>query len=113
MRSPCLFSGVRHVLRQALKDVVLGVGVRRIHRAFKDRAAGKDNAVGAQPFTSALYEILDVEMLRDLLGDPLAKPGVNLRIKRTPPEVLGNFTLIVAFGIPPYLTRECNQWRQV
>ena len=52
-------------------------------------------------------------MLSDLLGDPLAQPRVHLRIKRTPPEVLGNFPLIVAFGIPPYLARERHQWRQV
>ena len=53
----------------------------------------------AQPRARLLHEIFDVEMLGDLLDDPLAQPGVGLRIKRSPPEVRGDVTLVVAFGM--------------
>ena len=67
----------------------------------------------AQPRARLLHEILNVEVLDDLLDDPLAQPGVDLRIKRTPPEVLSTFTLIVAVSIPADLPRECDQRGEV
>jgi hypothetical protein len=76
------------VLRQLLKNTVFCVRVRCMHRPLKDRAPGEDDPVGAQPRTRLLHEILNVEVLGDLLDDPLAQPGVDCRIKRTPPKIL-------------------------
>ena len=87
--------------------------MRRIHRPLQDRASGEDDAVRAQPRARMLHEILNVEVLDDLPDDPLAQPGVDFRIKRTPPEVLSNVALVVAFRIPSDRPRECDQRGEV
>jgi hypothetical protein len=92
---------------------MFGVRMCRIHRPRKDRASGEDDPVRAQPLARLLHESLNIEVLDNLLDDPLAQPGVDLRIKRTPPEVLCNVALIVAFGIPSDLPRECHNRGQV
>ena len=46
-----------------------------------------------------LREVCDVEMLGNLLDHPLSEFGVSLRIKQSPPEIGGDFTLVIGFGV--------------
>ena len=87
--------------------------MRRIHRPLKHDGSRLDEAVSAKPGTRLLHEILDVEMLGDLINDPLSKLALSRCIKRAPPQIVGGFTLVVAFGIGPHRPRQRRERRQV
>ena len=60
----------------------------------------------AQLCARLLREVCDVEMLGNLLDHPLSEFGVSLRIKQSPPERGGDFTLVIGFGRAPHRRRE-------
>jgi len=98
---------------RAAQNLVLSLGMGRIHRPFKRGATWKNDAMCAQAGAGLLHQVFDVEVLSDLIGDPLSEFGVSRRIKRSPPEIRRDVTLIVGFGTTAHGSRERHQRHQV
>src|SRR5215469_13860421 len=84
-----------------------------IDRTLKDAGARQNNAMGQQARRRLLHQVIDVEMVRDLVDNPLLKPAIRLGVKRLPSQVRRNLVLVVALGIVPASPRQCGQWREV
>ena len=87
--------------------------MRRIHRPFKSGATRKNDTMRAKSGAGLLHQVFDVEMLSDLIDDPLSELGVSACIKRSPPKIGGDVTLVVGFGTAAHGRRERHQRDQV
>src|SRR5262249_48472044 len=84
-----------------------------IDRALKDAGTGQNHALGPQPRRRLLHPVIDVELVRDLVANPLLKPALRLGIKRLPSQIRRNLALVVALGIVPASPRQCGPWGEV
>ena len=93
----------------APKHTAFGVAVSGVYLAFEHHRSRNDDAVLAQPVLGFLHQMVDIEMLGDLLGDPRPQPGGHARIVGVPTEIGGDLALVVALGVVAGATGEGSQ----
>jgi hypothetical protein len=102
--------GYRYLCCDPLKDGAFRFPIRRIDFALEDHRSWDYDSVFPQQVSRFLDQAVNLEMLGDLVSDPVAQLPRRTRLIGLPTEVGSNLALVIALGVTAGSARERHQW---